>query len=76
MKKILALCLALMLMATMAVSVAAEISPEAEIIPDSGENQSPVSPQTGDMMWIVVAGVVVASLTTATVAAKKLTAND
>ena len=76
MKKILALCLALMLMAAMAVSVAAEISPEAEVIPDAGQNQSPVSPQTGNGLLLVVAGVAVASLTTATVATKKLTAND
>ncbi len=74
MKKILALVLALMLMATMAVSVAAEISPEADIIPDGGKNESPTSPQTGDTMFLVIAGVVVASLTTAAVATKKLTA--
>ena len=60
--------------AEIAVSVAAEISPEADVIPDAGKNDSPVSPQTGNGVLVVLAGVVAACLTAATVATKKLTA--
>lgn len=76
MKKILAIVLALMLMTTLAVSAAAEISPTAPVIPDTGKNDSPTSPQTGDTLMLVVAGVVVASLSTAVIAGKKLAAKE
>jgi len=74
MKKLIALFLAIIMMLAMAVSVAAEISPEADVIPDAGKNDSPVSPQTGNGVLVVLAGVVAACLTAATVATKKLTA--
>ena len=84
-KKLLTLVLALMLMMTMTVPAFAAISPEAGVITtttggagnDGGMNDSPTSPSTGNQLWIVVAGGVLAvSLATVCVASKKLANND
>lgn len=84
MKKILTLCLALVMMMSLCLPVLARdpyISPEGGTITtkpggsgaDGDMNESPNSPQTGTPVWVlVVAGAAVASISGAAIAAMKL----
>ena len=76
MKKILALLVAVLLMATLTVTAFAEISPTAPVITTttgtapSGSNDSPTAPQTG--YTLLIPAIALAAAGTAGVAAKKL----
>lgn len=81
MKKILTLCLALVMMMSFCLPAMAYISPEGGTITTKpgGEgsegdmNESPNAPQTGTSVWVfVVAGAAVVSMAGASVAAVKL----
>ena len=88
MKKLLVLCLAVLLMASMAIPAFAVISPEADVIttttggvpdetPDEGDkNDSSTSPQTGSALVLLAAGVAVTGLVGAGATAKKLSDKD
>lgn len=88
MKKLLVLCLAVLMMASMAIPAFAVISPEADVIttttggvpdntPDQGDkNDSPTSPQTGSALVLLAAGAAVAGLVGTGAATKKLSAKD
>lgn len=80
MKKLFAVVLAVMLMASFTVTAFAEISPTAPVITTttgtapSGSNDSPTAPQTGYTLLIPAIALAVAGV--AGVAAKKLAAKD
>lgn len=84
MKKLLVLCLAVLMMASMAIPAFAVISPEADVIttttggvPDHGDqNDSSTSPQTGSALVLLAAGAAVAGLVGAGATAKKLSDKD
>ena len=83
MKKLLVLCLAVLMMASMAIPAFAVISPEADVIttttggvPDQNTNDSATSPQTGSALVLLAAGAAVAGIVGAGATAKKLSDKD
>lgn len=91
MKKILMLCLVLVMMMAFTVPAFAVISPGAGVVTDPntgggptdsgatqpGSNDSPTAPQTGStVLFLTVAGVAVASISAAIVATKKLASEN
>ncbi len=86
MKKILMLCLVLVMMMAFTVPAFAVISPGAGVVTEpsngggptqEGSNDSPTAPQTGStVLFLTVAGVAVASISAAVVATKKLASEN